>query len=397
MRWECRGDDDMKQSSLGKIRLMQITHDLAIGGLQQVVVNLCRHIDRNRFHVSVLCLRAPGEFAPEIEKMGIPVFVLPQKTGTDYLSFLKVARLLRRERVEVIHTHNTQPLVDGTLGGLLAGVKTIVHTDHGRAFPDKRRYMVAEWIMSLFASKVVGVSEHTTINLRKYERIAQKKLMTIANGISGERYAVSINRDEKRSELGIKHKGPIIGLAARLSEEKGVVYLLRAMPEITSRIPGVALVIAGQGDLEMRLKEEARVLGISDKVYFLGPRLDVSELLNFFDLCVVPSLREGLPMIIFEAMAAGCPVLATNVGGVPTVITHGLNGSLIAPAKPEQIASEAVRLLQNDTILTVYRDNGKRLFEQNFCAEIMAGHYERLYLGCCSSVKYYGTDWYDNS
>ena len=127
-----------------KIRLMQITHDLAIGGLQQVVVNLCRTINRDKFDVFVLCLRAMGEFVPEVEKSGIKVFFLPQKKGTDYFSFLKVAKILRREKIDVIHTHNTQPFIDGTIGALFSGVKTIIHTDHARAFPDKKRYMFAD-------------------------------------------------------------------------------------------------------------------------------------------------------------------------------------------------------------------------------------------------------------
>src|SRR5512139_4112376 len=143
-----------------KVRLMQITHDLAIGGLQQVIVNLCRTIDRERFDVSVLSLRHLGEFVPIVEKLGIEVVLLPQKQNSiDYLSFLKVAKILRAKKIDVIHTHNTQPLIDGTLGALLAGVKTIVHTDHSREFPDKRRYMFAEWLLSHFVYKMVGVSK----------------------------------------------------------------------------------------------------------------------------------------------------------------------------------------------------------------------------------------------
>ena len=170
-----------------KIRLMQITHDLAIGGLQQVIVNLCRNIDKNRFHTTVLCLRALGPLAGEIEQLGIKVMLLPQKkTGTDYFSFLKVAAILRKERVEVIHSHNTQPLLDGTMGAILSGGRQrIIHTDHARQFPDKKRYMFAEWCMSHFVYKMVGVSEETTKNLRNYEKIPKKKLMTIKNGIDG--------------------------------------------------------------------------------------------------------------------------------------------------------------------------------------------------------------------
>lgn len=371
----------MKQPCSKKIRLMQITHDLDIGGLQQVVVNLCRYIDRNRFQVSVLCLRGHGEFVPEIEKMGIPVFFLPQKKETDYFIFLKVAQLLRREKIDVIHTHNTQPFVDGTLASFMSGVKKIVHTDHARAFPDKRRYMVAEWIMSHFAYKVVGVSDHTTANLREFEKISSEKLLTIQNGISKEKYSVCIDKAKKRKELGLLKEGVLIGIIARLSEEKGITYLLQAMPKISACIPGVALIVAGKGDFEMQLKEEACMLGINDKVYFMGPRSDVPELLKVLDLCVLPSLREGVPMVILEAMAAECPVLATHVGGIPSVITHGENGSLVAPKEPELIAKEAIRLLQDETTSGLYRKNGKRDYEMHYSAKLMTDKYEKIYLG----------------
>ena len=178
------------------IRLMQITHDLAIGGLQQVVVNLCQTIDREMFHITVLCLRALGPLTEELEKIGIKVILLPQKEeGTDYFSFLKVAKILRCERIQVIHTHNTQPLVDGTIGAILSvGKRRIIHTDHARQFPDKYRYMFSEWCMSHFVYKMVGVSEQTTKNLRKYEKIPSRKLMSIANGIDGSRFAIKIDK-----------------------------------------------------------------------------------------------------------------------------------------------------------------------------------------------------------
>ena len=190
---------------------MQITHDLAIGGLQQVVVNLCRTVDRDKFHTTVLCLRALGPLAREIERLGIKVILLPQKeNGTDYFSFLKVAQILRKERIQVIHTHNTQPLLDGTIGAILSGgMQHIIHTDHARQFPDKKRYMFAEWCMSHFVDKMVGVSEQTTENLRKYEKISRRKLMTIENGIDGSRFQISIDKQAKRRELGIPPVGPV--------------------------------------------------------------------------------------------------------------------------------------------------------------------------------------------
>ena len=364
-----------------KIKLMQITHDLAIGGLQQVVVNLCKNIDRDKFDVSVLCLRRKGEFAPEIEKMGIKVFTIPRKADkVDYLAFLKVAKILRQEKTDVIHTHNTQPFIDGTIAAMISGVKTIVHTDHARDFPDKRRYMFAEWMMSQFAYKVVGVSEHTSKNLMKYEKISSKKIMTIMNGIDESKHNVTIDKKKKRRELGVNQDGPIIGVGVRLTEQKGITYLLQAMPTVIEKYSDITLIIAGEGPLGNKLRSEAISRGIDKNVLFVGPRLDMPELLKLFDLYVLPSLWEGLPMVLLEAMAAGCPIVATDVGGNYMAVKHGVNGSLIKPKDSIKFSYEVIRLLKDKYSRMQYSKNGIKVFHEKFSADIMTRKYEKLYL-----------------
>ena len=364
-----------------KIKLLQITHDLAIGGLQQVVVNICRSINRDKFDVSVLCLRSLGELVPEIESLGIKVTCLLQKNkGTDYLSFLRVAKILRQENIEVIHTHNTQPFVDGTIGALLSGVKTIIHTDHARPFPDKKRYMFAEWAMSHFSHKIVGVSDHTSQNLMEFEKISPKKIVTILNGIDVSRFGIKIDKEKKRRELGLPPKGPVIGLCVRLAEQKGLTYLLRATKDILDRYPDLSLVIAGEGPLEYALQDEAKKYGIDRQVFFLGPRLDIPEILNVLDLYVLPSLWEGLPMVILEAMAAGCPIVASNVGGVPKVITHGENGLLVEPKNIDQLVSSVDRLLRDVDLRLKFSQKNLELVHNKYSSKAMTEQYEQLYL-----------------
>ncbi len=364
-----------------KIRLMQITHDLAIGGLQKVVVNLCRTIDRQRFDVSVLCLRSLGEFVPEIEKMGIEVILLPQKRdGVDYLSFLKVAKILRDRKINVIHTHNTQPLVDGTLGAVLAGVKTIVHSDHSRQFPDKKRYMFAEWLMSHFVYRMVGVSYPTSNDLIKYEKISPRKISTVLNGIDMSYFDVPIDKQAKKHELGITGSGPVIGLGARLSKEKGITFLLRAMPILIRQYPDIRLVIAGKGDAEDDLRRETQDLGIEKNVLFIGPRLDMPEVLKVLDLYVLPSLREGLPTVLLEAMAAGCPIVATKVGGNSMAVMHGENGSLVEARNPDVLAAEICRILGDKKVMDKYSMKGREVVCKRFTAETMTAQYQKLYL-----------------
>ena len=344
-------------------------------------MNICKTINGEKFDVSVLCLRTLGEFASELGEMGINVFQIPQsRKGADYLAFLEIAKLLKQEKIDVVHTHNTQPFTDGTLAALLSGVKTIVHTDHARSFPDKKRYMLAEWVMSNFAFKVVGVSGHTSNNLIKYEHISPRRIVTIPNGIDGSKFKIDIDKKTKRRELQINENGPVIGLGVRLSEQKGIKYLLQAMPEIINSFQDISLVIAGKGELESSLKRQAAALGIEKNVFFIGPRLDMPEILKLFDLYVLPSLWEGMPMVLLEAMAAGCPIVTTNVGGNPSVITHGVNGSLIEAENSELLAFEIIKVLSDTELRNQYIFEGSRTFSREFSADIMTRKYEALYL-----------------
>ena len=362
------------------IRLMQITHDLAIGGLQQVVLNLCRNIDREAFDVSVLCLRAVGPLSKEIEKLGIKVISLPnQANRTDYFSFLKVAKIFRKERTQVIHTHNTQPLLDGTMGALLSGVRRVVHTDHARQFPDKRRYMFMEWLMSQFVYKMVGVSDETAMNLKRYEYIRPNKLMKIENGIDVRKFDIKIDSRSKKEDLGITRNGHIIGVVCRLVEVKGITYLLQAMPRIIKQIPDITLLVVGNGSELENLKLEARTLYIQNNVIFTGNRHDIPEILQVLDLLLVTSLSEGLPMIVLEAMAASLPIISTAVGGIPSVIEDGKSGYIIRTADPNSISEAVLCMLADEETRVRYAKVARRLVSQRFSVRKMARRYEKLY------------------
>ncbi|NLE02130.1 MAG: glycosyltransferase family 4 protein, partial [Fibrobacter sp.] len=333
-------------SQIEKKKVLLITHDLDLGGLQRVVVTICRTLDRSRFDVSVLCMRKAGLYVSEIEKLGIPVILIPVRSkGTDYFASMKVAAVFRKLKPDVIHTHNTQPFIEGTIAAVMTGVKRVIHTDHARIFPDKRRYMLMEWLLSHFVEKVVGVSEHTTKSLNKYEHISEKKLTTIVNGIEYE--SISVNIELKKKTLSLPSNCLVIGAAVRLSEQKGLHYVIEVLPDLIKNYPHIEMVIAGDGPLRMQLQVRAKELKIDKKVHFIGPRLDVLELLQVFDIYVLPSLWEGLPMIILEAMASGCPVIATDVGGVREAIVDNETGILVEPGNKKALY-EAIEKLVTD-------------------------------------------------
>ena len=364
-----------------KKKILQITHDLDLGGLQQVIVHLCTYINRDLFDVSVLCLREKGMFATVIENMGIRVFSLDQNLlGVDYFAFVKICRILKNECIDIVHTHNTQPFIDGGLAAVLAGVQTVIHTDHARKYPDKRSYMFAEWLLSHFVYKVIGVSDHTRLELIRYEKMSPRKVVTIPNGIDPSKLEGKIDKKALLKDLNINNRNPVIGFCGRIAEQKGLIYLLQALPAICSSFPEAVVLLAGDGPLRQDLEHRSQEMGIGDKVKFLGTRQDIPSLLKVFDVFVLPSIFEGLPMVVLEAMAAGCPVVATDVGGTSTAIDNGKTGILVGPENPGELARGITALLTDRELRNRIIAAAKESVNNNFSAKKMTQRYEQLYL-----------------
>lgn len=359
---------------------MQVTHDLGVGGLPRVVVTLSRTLDRSEFEVSVLALNETGPLADELNDADVDVHLLgdnDERPG--YLAFRDAARLFEQEGVDVVHTHNTQPFIDGGLGAWSAGVETLIHTDHARDFPDKRRYMLAEWALSHLTYRVVGVSDDTSRKLTQYERIDPERIVTIPNGIEDAPFQRPLDRRAKLDELGVEPEDRLIGVGVRFTEQKGLGYLLEALPEVLDRVPRTKLLMAGYGPLEEQLRERARDLAVTEDVRFLGKRLDMPDLMRLFDVYALPSIWEGLPLVVLEAMAAGCPVVASSVGGVPTAVEHERTGLLVEPRRPDELADALVRVLGDERRREEMSRENRRVFEEKFNADAMTRAYESLY------------------
>ena len=365
---------------MNKIRVMHVIEDLGVGGLERVVVTICRNIDRSRFEPSVLVLRGSGVLEAELAHSKVEVIDIGGAPGKgDYFAFRKVAREARKRRIDVFHTHNSLPLFDAFAAARLSGVRGHVHTDHARNFPDKLRYMIAEHFVSYFLDEIVAVSDDTKKNLVYYEKISPSRITVIPNGIDSDRFMQPIDVAAVRRAIGIS-SGPVIGLAARLTEQKGVIYLLQAAAQLRAQCPGLQVVIAGAGNQEESLKRATAQLGIAGAVHFLGMRLDVPELVRAFDVYVIPSIWEGLPIALLEAFAAGTPVVASNVGGVGKVIRHRESGSLVPPRDPAALAAELAHVLGQPELRRKYSEMARRTFEESYSAEAMTRRYEAVYL-----------------
>jgi len=362
-------------------KILHITHDLEIGGLQKIVYFLCKYIDHKSYSPSILCLRNKGAFAPLFDDLGIDVHCIPSSYGVlKYFSFWPIYRFLQTHHFDIVHTHNTQPLLDGGLAAILAKVPTIIHTDHGRIFPDKMHYMLLEHLIAYGIDRYVGVSDYTTGLVKLYQKIPSRKLSTIYNGIEPIAKLTEKEKHKLKLNLDIEHSFPILGIGSRLVYEKGITYLLDAIPMLIQKFPQLKLLIAGDGPIANELKKQAHDLNINHYVTFLGPRLDILNIIQIFDIYVLPSVHEGLPLSLLEAMSVGIPIVATAVGGMPFVF----NGSqaICAPIKPkssESIATVITRFANNQKVRYRCSNDAQNVFLSKFTAEIMTQSYERLY------------------
>ena len=365
------------------LRILQVTHDLHPGGLQRVVVDLAQGLRRAGHEAHICSLRGTGPLAREIRMRGIPLFEMPwPERGADPWLFLKLYRLLARGRYDVIHTHNTQPFLDGGLAALLARVPVRIHTDHARPFPDKLRYMAMERLMSHTYRKVVGVSAHTAAELRRHEGIPESRLAVVPNGIDGDWYRAEcgkLDRRMLREEAGLGGFKTVFGLGARLVPQKGIAFLLDAMPAILARHPDAALALAGSGSLDGELREKARALGVAGNVRFLGSQPQLLRFYPLLDFLVLPSLWEGLPLCLLEAMSLDLPIIATRVGGVGDALEDGRSARLIPPGDAQALAGAVNGFLDDPAAARALARAARRDFDARHDAGIMVERYLELY------------------
>jgi glycosyltransferase involved in cell wall biosynthesis len=307
--------------------IVHVLSSFGVGGQERVALDLAIGQLARGHRVSVLSL-APepdGAMAAEFAAAGVHVDRVPKRGGLDVTLVPRLARRLRSLRADVVHSHNPLPLIYGAPAARLVGAAAI-HTKHG-INPGSRGQRALRRAAAQLVSAFVAVSDTTAAQARAMHDAPLAKIRVIPNGIRLDRYAPDAEaRAASRVELGLGDAW-VVGTVGRLDAAKNQAMLVRAMaPLLSSR---VRLVIIGEGDA--RRDVEAAVAALPDPrwVVLTGRRMDVPRLVHAFDVFALSSKTEGLPLVVPEAMAAGLPVIATSVGGLPSVIDEGATGLLV--------------------------------------------------------------------
>ena len=377
--------EEKSTSGVLPTKVFVLIKGLDVGGAEKLLVLMAPHWDRRNFtyEVGYLVTRQDA-LALELERNGIPVFCLGQGRFYDPRLIVRLARLLRRHRVDILHAHLPYPGVIGRIAGRLAGVKGIVYTEHSpveRYHPISRR---ANHLTYSWNDTVIAVSNEVRSSIMaSYHVNGQPKVRTIYNGIGrppgGTKRSGLDERREVYEELGIPCGHKVVISVANLRPEKGHLLLLQAARQILQEDRQVTFLLVGQGEMEEALRAEALHLDLGGNLVLAGHRTDVFRLLRASDLFILPSDYEGLPVSLLEAMAVGLPAVCTRVGGVPEVITHGVHGLLVVPGDPLALASSVLRLLRDGDLRRRMGRAGADRIAWQFTVESMVAQTEDLY------------------
>jgi glycosyltransferase involved in cell wall biosynthesis len=326
----------------------------------------------------------------EAEGRGVKVIPIPSLVRRvspvhDLRSFFSLWRLMIKEKPAIVHTHTYKAGILGCWAAKIAGVSIIVHTPHGHVFYGHfgpfatRLFIIIERFTASIMDRIVALSEGERNDYIAFSVSNPDKMVTIHSGVDIDLYMKArISIEEKKRAMGLSPKGLVVGTVGWLLPIKGPIHLLKAMGCLWRSHPEIQLVFVGKGELEEELREETFRMGVYDRVIFLGWRDDIPEIMQVLDIFVLPSLNEGMGRVLVEAMAAGKPIVASSVGGIPDLVIQGENGLLVPAADIKALASGIKFLIANPEKRKEMGEKGRKIAIQ-YGSDSMVQKIDQLY------------------
>jgi glycosyltransferase involved in cell wall biosynthesis len=356
-----------------KIKIIYIIDGLVIGGAQRLLVDLIKALDKSLLDIKVVTLIKKGILAEEIEKLGIPVIFQPKTSKLGLGLVFKLRKFLKAESPDIVHTHLFGGDTWGRLAAILAKVPVIISTEHNINLNESFVKKLVKLLLSFFTNKIIAVSQGAKDYAVEIEKIKAAKISVIYNGLDTDIFTF---RGFKPIDLSLPIQAVVV---ARLEEQKGHQYLLEAMPLILNKYANFNLNIIGSGSLEQDLKLQVEKLKIKDHVVFWGEQLELGKILPAMDLFILPSVWEGLGIVILEAQAIGLPVIASNVGGIREVVEDTQTGLLFEPKNPTAIFNAVDKLLSSQDLAQQIVSKANKQITEKFNIKIIALAYSNLY------------------
>lgn len=350
------------------------------------VNDLVLGLDKSRFNVIFIYLSGYGVDRNLIEEAGYKVFYLSDIKLINAFRFsilFKLARILKDNEIDVLHCHVHKPTVYGVMAAKLAGTPVVLSHVHGLGRSRNFRRKLMNYLLSRKCSRIISVANGVKEDvLRNNWRMPADKVVVLENSVDYERFAeVSIDKTEARRMLGVSPDAFVFGTVGRLAPTKGLSFLIEAFSRAKEKIASAQLVLLGTGQSQAELEQQASKTSCSDSIHFLGHRDNIEQLYRAMDVFVLSSVAEGMPRAILEAMAAGVPCIATEVGGVPEILPNRDVGRLVPAKDPIALAGEMIALAQSpaeqiEELAKEASDRVRRYYSHKVVGEKLGNLYE---------------------
>jgi glycosyltransferase involved in cell wall biosynthesis len=370
------------------INILHLHSSAGLYGAESVILSLGKSLGDQGYHPIVGSIEADrrkaSTFASACIEAGLDFELIFSGSKLSPRAVLDLVRLIRRRNIRLLHSHSYKATIFGWFAARAAGIP-LVETNH--LFPpmplyDRKLQLYAGIgaFFLRFADRTIAVSQKIRKALSAVG-VPENKIEVIENGIDlcNCRAAAARDRISLRRSLGFDEDRLIIGGIGRLTQQKGFKYLIEAIPEVCRRHENVLFIIAGDGPLKDALQHQARHLGIGNSIRFLGFRRDVLDILALMEIFVMPSLDEGLPIAMLEAMAIGVPLVLSRVGEIPHVIQNGRNGILVEPRDSKGLADRINLLIEDPLMRNRLRDRALEDVASGYSDHAMSRRYRRIY------------------
>jgi sugar transferase (PEP-CTERM/EpsH1 system associated) len=360
---------------------LHVTHavlSLDVGGLERVVLELIRAGRARGYTTSVVCLHRRGAMADQAVALGATVRSVDKPPGIRPKTVSRLADVFRELRPDVVHSHQLGALVYGGPAARRAGVPLTVHTEHGQNYAHSRKARLLGRFAARYARRVFGVSADIVREVVECKIAPARKVALAVNGIDTQRFAAADGGGTRR-HLGAGPGAFLVGTVGRLAEIKRQDVLLRGFARLRQVVPAARLVLVGDGPERGSLTALARQLGIEAAVTFTGARDRPEDYVAAMDVLVLSSRSEGMPLAVLEAWAAGKPVVATPVGGVPELIRDGDTGLLFPVGDVAGLADRLAGLAADPAARSRLGQAGRRRVMAEYDVRVMADRYEASY------------------
>ncbi|MDP1526752.1 MAG: glycosyltransferase [Rhodocyclaceae bacterium] len=365
-----------------KTRILHLITRLPIGGAERLLLGILRNLDPTQFESVVCCIQDRGELAEEAEAMGLPVIALNmmQRGGHDRLVVPALRKLMRDQRIDLVHTHLYHANLYGRLAARKEGIPAIASVHNTYKKRKWYRHLINRWL-ARDTFVITAGSEDVERDLLEVDRLPKSKVVRLPNSIDLSRVETTMGVAEAKQHFGFAATDIVIGTVGRAEEQKGHAFLLEAFAKLRQRPDGerLKLLLVGDGRLLPQLKESAANLGIAKACCFPGSIAHLAEVYRAIDLFAMPSLWEGLSLAMLEAMASGLPIVATEVGGAHDVLGDNRFGLLVSPHDAGALETALVKLLDAPDACARMAMAGKARVHADYSVTALTQQLARLY------------------